>query len=135
MKVYCGTDIIEVSRIQKAVEETKGFKENIFSKNEIEEIDSIKCQMKYQRYAGRFAAKEALYKAMSKILIENQFNISFLDVEIMNITELLKRPKVVFLNENLKKLIENLDIEIDISISHVKEMAVAMATVTMKKED
>lgn len=135
MKVYCGTDIIEVSRIQKAVEETKGFKENIFSKNEIEEIDSIKCQMKYQRYAGRFAAKEALYKAMSKILIENQFNISFLDVEIMNITELLKRPKVVFLNENLKKLVEKLDIEIDISISHVKEMAVAMATVTMKKED
>ncbi len=135
MKVYCGTDIIEVSRIQKAVEETKGFKENIFSKNEIEEIDSVKCQMKYQRYAGRFAAKEALYKALSKILIENQFNISFLDVEIMNVTELLKRPKVVFLNENLKKLVEKLDIEIDISISHVKEMAVAMATVTMKKED
>ena len=41
MQIYCGTDIIEVSRIQDAVENTKGFKENVYTKNEIEDIDKI----------------------------------------------------------------------------------------------
>ena len=75
MQIYCGTDIIEVSRIQDAVENTKGFKENVYTKNEIEDIDKIRSQLKYQRYAGRFAAKEAIYKAMSKLAIENKINI------------------------------------------------------------
>lgn len=32
MQIYCGTDIIEVSRIEDAVKNTKGFKENIYTK-------------------------------------------------------------------------------------------------------
>ena len=32
MKVYCGTDIIEVERIKKAILENDRFKTNIFSK-------------------------------------------------------------------------------------------------------
>lgn len=129
MQIYCGTDIIEVSRIQDAVENTKGFKESIYSKNEIDNIDSIRCQMKYQRYAGRFAAKEAIYKAMSKILIENKINMDFLDVEIINLEELNRRPKVQILNEKVQALCESLNIQIDISISHIAETAVATAVV------
>lgn len=129
MQVYCGTDIIEVKRIQDAVENTKGFKENIFSTNEIENIEKIKCDMKYQRYAGRFAAKEAIYKAMSKILIENNFNMNFLDVEIINVEELKKRPKVVILNEEINKICEKLNLQIDISISHIAQNAIATAIV------
>lgn len=132
MQIYCGTDIIEVERIQDAVENTKGFKENIFSKNEIENIEKIRCNMKYQRYAGRFAAKEAIYKAMSKILIENDLDISFLDVEIINVEELKKRPKVVFLNDNIKKMCEKYKLEIDVSISHIAQNAVATATVKVE---
>ena len=37
MKIYCGTDIIEVERIKKAILETEGFKEKIFSEKEIKE--------------------------------------------------------------------------------------------------
>lgn len=135
MKIYCGTDIIEVERIQDAIENTKEFKENIFSKNEINDIESIKCQMKYQRYAGRFAAKEAIYKAMSKILIENKMNMSFLDVEIENIDDLKKRPKINILNSDIKELVDRLCIEIDLSISHIKENAIAMAVVKVNKEE
>lgn len=129
MQTYCGTDIIEVKRIQDAIENTKGFKENIFTKNEIENIDKIRSNMKYQRYAGRFAAKEAIYKAMSKILIENNININFLDVEIINVEELNKRPKVVILNEEIKNICENLNLEIDISISHIEQNAISTAIV------
>lgn len=129
MQIYCGTDIIEVKRIQDAIENTKEFKENIFTKNEIENIDKIRCNMKYQRYAGRFAAKEAIYKAMSKILVENKLNMNFLDVEIINVEELKKRPKVVILNEEIKKVCEKLEIDIDVSISHIEQNAIATAVV------
>ena len=129
MQVFCGTDIIEVDRIKDAVKNTMGFKESIYTSNEINEIEKIRSDMKYQRYAGRFAAKEAIYKAMSKILIENNKNINFLDVEIINLEELKKRPKVVILNENIKEMCEMLNVQIDISISHIAQNAIATAIV------
>ena len=127
--MFCGIDIIEVERIKDAIINTKGFKENIYTHNEIEDIDSVKSDIKFQRYAGRFAAKEAIYKAMSKLLIENKITMDFLDVEIENVKELNRRPKV----NNKKKEIENLvkrdNIQIDISISHINETAIATAVV------
>lgn len=134
MQIYCGTDIIEVSRIEDAVKNTKGFKENIYTNNEIENIDKIRSKMKYQRYAGRFAAKEAIYKAMSKITIENKINMSYLDVEIINQDELCGRPKVCILNENIQKLCEDKEIEIDVSISHVNDNAISTVIVKVNKE-
>lgn len=134
MQIYCGTDIIEVSRIQDAVENTKGFKENVYTKNEIEDIDKIRSQLKYQRYAGRFAAKEAIYKAMSKLAIENKINMNYLDVEIINQEDLLGRPKVCILNEKLQKLFKEKDINIDVSISHVCENAISNVVVKVNKE-
>lgn len=134
MQIYCGTDIIEVSRIEDAVENTKGFKENIYTKNEIENIDKIRSKMKYQRYAGRFAAKEAIYKAMSKIIIENKINMNYLDVEILNEENLNGRPKVYILNEDIKKLCDNKEIELDVSISHVNENAISTVIVKVNKE-
>lgn len=134
MQIYCGTDIIEVKRIQDAIENTKGFKESIYTKNEIANIDSIRSYMKYQRYAGRFAAKEAIYKAMSKILTLNNLSISFGDVEIINDINLKNRPVVHFLNKDINDLIEKLDIQIDISISHINENATAVAIVKQNKE-
>lgn len=129
--MYCGTDIIEVERIKQAIINTKGFKENIYTENEIKDIDSIKSDIKFQRYAGRFAAKEAIYKAMSKLLIENNLTLDFLDVEIQNMKELNRRPRVVFLKKEILKLIEEKNISIDISISHVSETAVATAIVDL----
>ena len=134
MQIYCGTDIIEVSRIQDAIENTKGFKENVYTKKEIENIDKIKSKIKYQRYAGRFAAKEAIYKAMSKITIENKINMSYLDVEIINQDELFGRPKVCILNNDIQNLCNENQIEIDVSISHIAENAISMVVVKVNKE-
>ncbi|MDD3303400.1 MAG: 4'-phosphopantetheinyl transferase superfamily protein [Clostridia bacterium] len=134
MHIYSGTDIIEVSRIKDAIENTNGFKENIYSKNEIDNIDAIRSDMKYQRYAGRFAAKEAIYKAMSKVLIENNLSMNFLDVEILNSEELNRRPIVYILNESIESLCEECEIEIDISISHISDNAIASAIVKVGKE-
>ena len=58
-----GTDIIEVNRIERLIKEKGGkFLNRIYTQNEIDYCES-KGPNKYQHYAGRFAAKEAIYKA------------------------------------------------------------------------
>lgn len=135
MSIYCGTDIIEVSRIKNAILENSKFKTNIFSESEIEDIEkSSNEDVKYQRYAGRFAAKEAIYKALSEKLVKEKLSPSFLSVEIINDLDCRRRPYVKVLDVALQEIFNKYDIKIDLSISHVKECAVAMAVVNIEKE-
>lgn len=116
LKINCGTDIIEVCRIKESIER-KGdnFLNKIYTEKEIEYCNS-KNNMKYQHFAARFAAKEAIFKAISNTL-KDKYEITWKDVEILNDEN--GRPYVHFLNNdyNIK--------QIDISISHLKEYAIA----------
>lgn len=116
MKIKTGIDIIEVSRIKKAIETSnEAFIEKVFTKKEIEYCNS-KVANKYEHFAARFAAKEACLKAISD-LMESKFDISWKEIEIIN----LKNGK-----PTLKIYKDIKDVEsIDISLSHVKEYAVA----------
>jgi holo-[acyl-carrier protein] synthase len=121
LKISCGTDIIEIERVKQSIQKyEEKFKTNIYTKNEVEYCESHK-QQKYQHYAARFAAKEAIFKAISKRLSESY---SWTDFEILN-TEYGK-PEV-FLKTNIPE-IES----IDISLSHCKEYATAMVVVLFK---
>lgn len=123
MKVLCGTDIIEVSRIKKSIERSgENFLKLIFTPKEIEYCES-KRMAKYYHYAGRFAAKEAIYKAVSGLL-DNKFDISWHNAQVINDEN--GNPKVEFLNIEFKKIKS-----IDISISHCKEYAVATVIITI----
>ena len=125
MRVKCGVDIIEISRIQDSIEKLGDtFLNKVYTKKEIEYCEN-KGKNKYQQYAGRFAVKEAVFKAISEG-IEDKFSITWKDIETLNDDN--GRPKVEILF--LKKMkIEN----IDVSISHCKEYAVANVTVLLKK--
>ena len=80
MDIKTGIDIIEVSRIKDNIESYGDkFLNRVFTKNEIEYCNSRNVQ-KYQSYAGRFAAKEAVFKALSENL-DNKF-----DFKITNYT-------------------------------------------------
>ena len=115
MKIACGTDIIEIYRIKDAIEKyEEKFKSEIFTLNEINYCEKHKGQ-KYQHYAARFAAKEAIFKALSNMI---DGNYSWKDFEIINND--IGRPEVY-----LKNKIES----IDLSISHCKEYAVANVVV------
>lgn len=117
MKIRIGTDIIEINRVKKAIEETdKKFCERVYTPREIDYCESKNAQ-KYQHYAARFAAKEAVFKALSAIL-DSKYDIEWKDIEIRN--DNYGRPYIE-LNEKFTKAIES----IDISISHCKEYAVA----------
>ena len=71
---------------------------------------------------------------MSKFIIENNLTISYLDVEILNIEELSRRPKVYILNEEIKQACDKHEVEIDVSISHVKDNAISTVVVKVNKE-
>ena len=136
MKVYCGTDIIEVDRIKKAMLRNERFKTNVFTETEIEDIEKAENEdVKYQRYAGRFASKEAIYKAISKFAVEEDYSPKFLDVEIINDEEFKRRPRVEVISENLEEVFVKYKIKIDLSISHVRENAIAMAVVTIEEKE
>jgi holo-[acyl-carrier protein] synthase len=63
MIVGLGIDIAEVHRIQAAIERYgKAFLERVFTAREIAYCESSKNR--FERYAGRFAAKEAGMKAL-----------------------------------------------------------------------
>ena len=117
MKIYCGTDIIEISRIRQSIERSGDkFINILFTPAEIEYCES-KRNAKYFHYAGRFAAKEAIFKAVSPLL-KNKFDISWHNAEVINDEN--GNPQIRFLDIRFNK-IKN----IDISISHSKEYAVA----------
>ena len=63
MKIFTGTDIIEVNRIQKAMQ-GENFKERVFTDAEVEYCEKF-GDKKYEHYAARFAGKEAIFKAIS----------------------------------------------------------------------
>ena len=128
--MYCGIDVIEVDRIKEAINRTEKFKENIFSESEISDIEKSSEKLKYQRYAGRFAAKEAVFKAISKILIEQNLTIELKDIEILNDIRLKNRPFVNILNDNANNILKLWSI--DVSISHIEQIAMAQCIVNKK---
>lgn len=126
MNITCGTDIIEIDRIKKFVDDVKTDKalNKIYTDKEIEYCES-KNNVKYQHYAARFAAKEAVFKAISNKLFD-KFEVAWNDAQILN--DVNGRPTVEFLNNRPKEL-EG----IEISLSHCKDYAVANVVATWSK--
>jgi len=110
MKIQTGIDIIEVSRIQEAIEKQgEKFLSKVYTGAEINYCNNTGI-MKYQHYAARFAAKEAIYKAVSSKLRskEDYFN----KIEIINKED--GKPTA-----NLEKLGIKGIIDMDLSLSHL----------------
>ena len=115
-----GTDIIEISRIEKLLTQQgeRGLN-RIFTAKEIEY-----CQQKVKKgesFAGRFAAKEALFKAAGTGWRDG---LNWTDFEILNND--LGKPEV-FLFGKAKSVFDNC--QIHLSISHNKTQAIAFAVV------
>ncbi len=107
-------DITEVRRLRQAVEKWgKGFLNRVFTK---EELENAKTRGSfYQHLAGRFAAKEAVFKALGDI------GLTWKEVQILNDAE--GKPHCKILNG------KNKNKKVHISISHVKNYAVANAII------
>lgn len=120
MKIRTGIDIIEIDRIKQSIEESEGkFCDRVFTLKEIEYCESKKMQ-KFQHYAARFAAKEAVFKAISQLL-KSKFDIEWKEIEVLN--DESGRPYINLLKKDISIN------EIDISISHCNTYAVASVVI------
>ena len=116
-----GCDIVDIARIRKMVDRNGDhFTHKIFSSTEIKYAESSQS-LKYQRYAARFAAKEAVVKAFRTGFRDITWN----DIEIHKGS--LGEPQVVLSDKAKKYCTDNGIYEVHISLSHTHEYAMATA--------
>jgi holo-[acyl-carrier protein] synthase len=115
-----GTDIIEVDRVKKAVGKPE-FKNKVFTEREIEYCDKNNSA---ESYAARGAAKEAFFKALGTGWVGE---MKITEVEVLNNSE--GKPEIVLSGNVLKVFKEKGGGNIHLSLSHVKETAVAFVII------
>lgn len=113
-----GVDIIEVERIKKNIR-NENFINKVYTVNEIESLR--KNNFSPQSAAGIFAAKEAVSKCMGT----GFSGFGALSIEILKDEK--GKPIVNLLDAALQKSKEMNIFNIQISISHIKDYAVAFA--------
>ncbi len=121
-----GTDLVDVERMAEKLEKKAGFKELVFSADEI-----MYCEartFKYEHYAARFAAKESFLKAIGTGWSKGT---AFNEIEIVNDEH--GKPELRFSGITLKT-IEGLKLgKIFVSLSHTKTMASALVIIENKE--
>lgn len=121
--VGTGIDIVSIKRLEQKIKRNPGLVEKLFTSDE---ITYCKTKKNYVRHmAGRFAAKEAVYKAAGKFAK----NLYWQDIEITNdplepvISRKCRVAKVMKKNKFICSL----------SISHENEFAVASSIIWEEK--
>lgn len=119
MFIGIGTDIVEIKQIKYSIEKSERFVERVFTRNEITYCE--KMINKFQHYAARFAAKEAVLKAL-KTGWGNGIKVNEIEVKNMN----CGAPKIVTFGET-KLCLRKMGIKhIDVSLSHCERYAIAI---------
>ena len=124
MAVLSGVDIIEIDRVRNSFETCgDSFRDRVFTTNEIMYCEGRKL-VKFESYAARFAAKEAVSKAFGTGIGEG---LKWKDIEILN--DHLGKP-IVVLSGKAEQLYREMGAKcISVSLSHCKAYAVASVVV------
>jgi len=117
MVLGLGIDIIEIARIKKSIDKYgERFLNKVFTNEEIKYCNAK--FNKYQHYAARFAAKEAVYKALASGWKEG---LRWKDIEISGMPSINPTGK-------LKSFLSN-DTQLRISISHSENYVTSVAII------
>lgn len=123
MAVFCGVDIIEIDRLRKSIDELESFRTRVFTDGEISYCEK-RNKARYESYAARFAAKEAVLKALGTGLAEG---LEWKQIEVLNNE---KGKPFIVLHQRALELYEAMGgRSIDISVSHCGELAVAYVVI------
>lgn len=117
MIIGVGIDMVKIEKMRSAIEKwNEAFLDKVFNKEELEKITPGK--MYYQRLAARFAAKEAVIKAVSK-----KIPLDLKDILILN------KPN----GAPYCKFKKRVNADIFLSITHLEDYAAACAVAQKKK--
>jgi holo-[acyl-carrier protein] synthase len=122
-----GVDVVDIERMKFALQRTPRIRQRLFTGREIAYCEKFRFAERH--YAGRWAAKEAVTKALGCGLIQ------------WNGVEVVRRPRrapTVRLSgkiERFAKMVGIRDEELQISITHSELSAVAVCVVRRAKRD
>ena len=119
MIVGIGIDVAEVKRIAEVIEsQGERFLKRVFTRDEVAYCEQFRN--KYERFAGRFAAKEAAMKALGTGWSRG---VRWVDVEVVRHRG--RRPTLELKGE-ARKIADGLGVRnIALSITHTVEQAIA----------
>jgi holo-[acyl-carrier protein] synthase len=124
MVIGIGIDIIEIERIKKSIDDYgDSFLNKVYTINELEYC--LSKHNKYQHFAARFAAKEAIYKALASGWKKDA---SWKNIEIIN--EPTGLPTAKFFGKLKEFMGEDKDIKI--SMSHSDNYVTCVALIYNK---
>lgn len=116
-RLGCGVDVVELDRFRRVLSRGgDAFRRRVFTKAE-EAYANARRRTSVLHLAGRFAAKEAVIKAMSQV--KPGWMPAMNQIEVRN--DRLGRPSVVLHDRRARR------IQVYISLSHVNSVAVASA--------
>ncbi|MFA6142704.1 MAG: holo-ACP synthase [Candidatus Omnitrophota bacterium] len=119
MIIGAGVDIVEIFRMKDAIDKWgDGFLTKIFTDREAEYSNSKRFS--HQHFAARFAAKEAVVKAIGE---PRKFPVKWTDIEVLNDGE--GKPMIKFRGDAAKIKKTKKIGEIILSMSHSKNYAIA----------
>jgi holo-[acyl-carrier protein] synthase len=115
-----GVDLIEIERVRRALERHgDGFRTRCFTPDEVAYCESKPNPA--QHYAGRFAAKEAVGKALGSGVL-----FTWKEIEIRG----RPKPGVVLSGRTARWAAERIGpVHIELSMTHSRELAAAVAVV------
>lgn len=119
-----GLDIQSISGIKRYIEKGDNFINRVFTKDEIDYCN--KYRKKEQHFAARWAAKEAFLKALGT------------GIQGCNLTDISIRHNkhgkpFLSLKGNAKKLINEMNYDIQLSLSHSDDYSAAVVLIINKK--
>ncbi len=120
MAAGIGVDMLEIARMERVIKRRPSFLKRVFTDEERAYCDS--CARPAEHYAARFAAREAVLKALGTGFSEG---ISFKDVSVTN--DEWGKPIAVLSGRAAEVAAERGVQEVALSLSHTRDVAVANA--------
>jgi holo-[acyl-carrier protein] synthase len=122
-----GVDVVDVDRMKFALERTPRIRQRLFTEREIAYCEKFRFAERH--YAGRWAAKEAVTKALGCGLI--QWN----GVEVMRRPRQAPTVRIFGKIEQFAEMVGVREEELQISITHSELSAVAVCVVRRAEEN
>lgn len=82
IQIYQGVDIVELTKFKRVFMKNKNFAADLFTKKE--RCYCLSRENPYIHFAGRFAAKEALLKALGRGMSGQGIDHIFQEIEVIN---------------------------------------------------